>query len=309
MSHEPVMLNEFLEWALKDPAPYLFDGTFGGGGHTRAFLQAAPSGKVFAMDCDPAALPRAEALQLEVPGRFHFEPGNYSSLEDHDVKDFTAALLDLGVSSFQLDTADRGFSFRLDGPTDMRMNPHIGTSATQFLERAMESELIHAIRDLGEEPQWRKIVTAIIQARGRKILNTTAGLAELITETIGDQLKGRRCKIHPATLTFQGIRMAVNQELDHLEKALPIIYNKLAVGGVFMVLSFHSLEDRIIKRFFKRLAGQPEHRWDSKPQEDRVAVAEILTKRPLEPSVEEVKQNPRSRCAKLRVVRKLKSIL
>lgn len=303
------MLREFLDWALKNPEPYLFDGTFGGGGHTRAFLEASPSAKVFAMDCDPEAVPRAEALAGTFPGRLHFEAGNYSSLEDHDVEGFTVALLDLGVSSFQLDTAERGFSFRLDGPTDMRMNPHLGTSATHFLERAMESELIHAIRDLGEEPQWRKIVTAILQARGRKILQTTSGLAQLISETIGEQLKGRRCKIHPATLTFQGIRMHVNEELNHLEKALPIIYNKIAPGGVFAILSFHSLEDRIVKRFFKRLAGQPEHRWDSTPQEERVAVAELVTKRPLEPMPDEVKLNPRSRCAKLRVIRKLQSIL
>jgi 16S rRNA (cytosine1402-N4)-methyltransferase len=309
MSHEPVMLQEILQALATQPDAYIFDGTFGGGGHTRAFLESGAAVKVCAMDCDPEAGPRAEALAESFPGRLQFELANYSTVEDLEAGPFTGALLDLGVSSFQLDTPERGFSFRFDGPTDMRMNPSVGLSATHFLERATEADLIHAIRDLGEEPQWRKIVTAIMQARGRKILQNTAHLTQLITDTIGDHLKGRRCRIHPATLTFQGIRMVVNAELEHLEKALPAIYNKLTPGGVFAILTFHSLEDRLVKRFFKRLAGQPEHRWDSTPQEQREKVADVLTKRPLEPSLEEVKRNPRSRSAKLRLVRKIHNLI
>ncbi len=302
------MLNEVLEFLVPEGQGYILDCTFGGGGHTRAMLEAGPDVSVLALDCDPDAAKRAALLKEEFPKRFSFYPKNFSDIEELEEKGFTGILFDLGVSSFQLDIAERGFSFRMDAPVDMRMNPHLGRSAAVFLERAREDELIHAIRNLGEEPQWRKVVTAILKARGTGRLSTTMGLVSVVTDAIGDKIAGRRSKIHPATLTFQGIRMEVNHELDNLDAALPAAYDKLETLGVMALISFHSLEDRTVKRFFKRLAGRPEHKWDSTPQEERVAVAQLLSSKPYTPSAEEVQANPRSRCAKLRAIKKLNDL-
>lgn len=299
------MLQEILKLLTPEGEGYILDGTFGGGGHTSALLATGPDVRVVAFDADPEAIPRSEEVQAAFPDRLKFYSQNFSEIEQLEEANFTGVLFDLGVSSFQLDTPERGFSFRAEGPADMRLNPREGRSAAVFLERAREDELTHAIRDLGEEPQWRKVVTAIVQARGTGKLATTQGLVEVITEAIGPRIAGRRSKLHPATLTFQGIRMEINRELDHLEAALPAAYAKLAIGGVMAVITFHSLEDRIVKRFFKRLAGRPEHKWDATPQEERTAVATLLTNRPWVPSDEEVKANPRSRSAKVRAIRKL----
>ena len=202
-----------------------------------------------------------------------------------------------------------GFSFREDAPLDMRMDTRVGRTAAEFLETAAESELIEAIRDLGEEKQWRKVMEATLRARGTGRLERTASYASLIEETIGGGpkfRKGKRVqKIHPATLTFQGVRIAVNRELSVMEKAIPEAFSLLKQGGVLAVISFHSLEDRYIKRTFRRLAGRPEHRMDSRLQEERPVLAKMLNTKAIQPTEEEIERNPRSRSARLRVLRKL----
>lgn len=307
MAHIPVMLQEILQLLAVDGG-YVLDGTFGGGGHTRALLENAPSLRAVAIDCDPYASVRAEEVKATFGDRFAFHDLNFAQIEELDESGFTGALLDLGVSSFQLDTPERGFSFRNEAKADMRLDPRVGMSAAQFLERAPEKDLIYAVRDLGEEKAWRKVVTTIIKSRGLGVLENTLKLAELIKSVVEASTLGRRSKIHPATRTFQGIRMAVNHELESLEAALPAAYEKLAVGGVLAVITFHSLEDRIVKRFFKRLAGLPEHKQDERTLDERVAVAELLTKRPQTPTDEEIEANPRSRSAKLRAIKKINPI-
>ncbi|GAB4274259.1 MAG: 16S rRNA (cytosine(1402)-N(4))-methyltransferase RsmH [Opitutales bacterium] len=302
MTHVPVMLNEVLELlAPKQGASYL-DCTFGGGGHTRALLEAAEGVRVVAMDCDPQAGERAEALKREYPDRFRFCDLNFQSIDEVPEGNFSGVLMDLGISSFHVDDAERGFSFNKDAPVDMRLNPREGISGAQFLEQASEDALIEAVRDFGEERSWRRVVTAILDARGTGKLQRTTTLADLIASVIS---KRGFSRIHPATKTFQGIRIAVNRELSVLAEALPKAVDKLAEGGVLAVISFHSLEDRCVKRFFKRMAGRPEHAGDSRSQMTRVARAVLLTNRPMSASAEEVEDNPRSRSAKLRALKKI----
>lgn len=305
--HLPVLLNEVLEILAPRAGASLLDCTFGGGGHTRALLEAAEGVRVTALDCDPEAAKRAEILKAEYGERFTFIDVNFGDLEElpENVDGFAGALFDFGVSSFQLDTPERGFSFRFEGPADMRLNPREGRSAALFLETATREELVTAIRDYGEEPRWKQVVQAIINARGTGKLADTATLAALIGEAAEwQQRRQGRAPINPATLSFQGIRMAVNDELGVIERALPAAFERMAEDGVLAVISFHSLEDRIVKRAFRRLAGMPEHRHDSEPQQFRTRQGELLTRRPITPTEEETSVNPRARSARLRAIRK-----
>lgn len=303
--HLPVLLRETLGCFEPWRAGTYLDGTFGGGGHTEAMLEADPGVEVVALDCDPAARPRADALRERYPGRFSFFDLNFRQLDRLTQTGFAGVLLDLGVSSFQLDEAERGFSFRADAPADMRLNPRAGRSAAEFLETADREDLIRAVRDHGEERRWRRVVDAFLAARGTGKLQSTATLAALVAEAVGPARRGER--IHPATKTFQGIRIAVNDELGAIEEALPKALAALAPGGTLAVISFHSLEDRLVKRFCNRATGRPEHGRDSRPQDERVRWAERLTRKPLVASTEELARNPRSRSAKLRAIRKLLS--
>jgi 16S rRNA (cytosine1402-N4)-methyltransferase len=309
VGHQPVLVREslgLLQQHRVPGAPHFLDCTFGGGGHSCALLESDPEARVTALDRDPAAGGRAREVEARFGGRFHFCDLPFSRLHKLTEAGYAGALFDLGVSSFQLDEPGRGFSFRHAAPADMRLDPRAGRSAAEFLEEASHEELVAAVRDAGEEPRWRKVVSAILRARGSGQLARTDTLAELVAGAVGGP-PGRFPRIHPATRTFQGLRITVNDELGELESALPQAVEKLAPGGVLAVISFHSLEDRIVKRFCNLLAGRPEHANDARPAQERVAHAELLTRRPLTPSEEEVAANPRSRSAKLRGARLLQS--
>lgn len=302
--HIPVLLRETLELLSPRAGAKLLDGTFGGGGHTRALLSAAEGVTVVATDRDPAAAPRAETLKAEFGDRFRFYAMNFGDLAELEEEGFDGILFDFGLSSFQLDTAERGFSFREDAPADMRMNPNAGISAAEFLETADEEALVRAVRNYGEEKRWRRVVQSIIDARGTGRLQRTQSLAELVTEAVGPTPRGRKA-VHPATRTFQGIRVEVNDELSAIERGLPAAFDRLLSGGVLAAISFHSLEDRIVKRFCRRMAGRPEHAGDTRTQDERVVQAKMISTRPVSPAEDEISINPRSRSARLRAIRKL----
>lgn len=302
--HVPVLLNEALDLMQPRPGGKLLDGTFGGGGHSRAFLEASDEVTVVALDRDPEALRRAEPLQAEFGDRFRIYHVNFGDLKELDETGFNGVFFDFGLSSFQLDVAERGFSFRSDAPADMRMDPQSGTSAADFLETADEEALVRAVRNYGEEKRWRRVVESILKARGTGQLQRTQSLASLVAEAVGPTPRGRKA-VHPATRTFQGIRVEVNGELSAIERGLPAAFDRLLPGGVLAAISFHSLEDRIVKRFCRRMAGRPEHARDSRTQDERVTLAEMVSTRPIKPGEDELAQNPRSRSARMRAVRKL----
>ncbi|HAV14668.1 MAG TPA: 16S rRNA (cytosine(1402)-N(4))-methyltransferase [Opitutae bacterium] len=302
--HVPVLLAETLELLAPRAGATILDGTFGGGGHTRAILESADDVTVVALDRDPAAIERSATIQAEYGDRFRIHQINFGDLADLNETGFNGILFDFGLSSFQLDTAERGFSFRSDAPADMRMNPDIGISAAEFLETADNESLVRAIRNYGEEKRWRRVVENIVKARGTGLLQRTHSLAELIKEAVGPTPRGRKA-VHPATRTFQGIRVEINDELSAIERGLPAAFDRLLPGGVLAAISFHSLEDRIVKRFCRKMAGRPEHSGDYRTQDERTVLAKMISTRPVAPSEEEIRVNPRSRSSRLRAIRKL----
>jgi 16S rRNA (cytosine1402-N4)-methyltransferase len=299
-SHIPVLLNEVIRWLRPELGGQFLDCTFGGGGHSRAFLSAGEKIFVYAIDRDPAAKDRAREFSLRYPN-FRFYQMNFSETGNLQLPPLNGILMDLGVSSFQLSDDSRGFSFRGHALLDMRMDNSKGMMAGEFLCTADEQDLVIAVRDYGEEKQWKKIVQAILKNRGIKDLRYADVFARLVSSCIP---AGEPRHVHPATKTFQGIRIFINDELHALEMALPVMFDKLTKGGRLAVISFHSLEDRIVKRFFNQMAGKAVDKFDSSYQQDRIVYGNILTKKPDTPDESEINNNPSARSAKLRVLEK-----
>ncbi|MDR1413369.1 MAG: 16S rRNA (cytosine(1402)-N(4))-methyltransferase RsmH [Puniceicoccales bacterium] len=302
-THCPVLSAEVVKWLNPSAGGQFLDCTFGGGGHGEALFSAAENIFIYAIDCDPNAKQRAQEFSLR-HANFRFYQINFSEADCLRLAPLNGILMDLGVSSFQLDEESRGFSFRHHVPMDMRMDPGKGISAREFLQTANESDLVTAIREYGEEEHWKKIVKTIAVNRKNPDICYADTFAKLIASC---SPKGMHRKIHPATKTFQGLRIFINDELRALQTALPIMFDKLAIGGRLAVISFHSLEDRIVKKFFNQMAGKSIDRFDSNSQQDRIAYGKILTRNPIIPSAGEIIANPRSRSAKLRVLEKIKS--
>ena len=294
--HSPVLLEEAMEFLLPTAGGLYCDATVGLGGHASAILRrSSPSGRVVAIDRDGEALARASANLTTFGDRVVFVHGRFGSiralLEGAGVPLVDGCLVDLGVSSMQLDSAERGFSFRHGGPLDMRMDQSGGETAAEFLRRADEDEIERILRDLGEERFARKIARAIVEARDGDELSTTTALSQLIARTIGRRERNK----DPATRTFQALRIALNDELGELEHFLTDAPACLKPGGRLVVISFHSLEDRMVKRSFRAQGGR---------EADQPCLR-ILTKHVVTASDEERMRNPRSRSAKLRAVERL----
>lgn len=283
------------------------DGTFGRGGHARAILgQLGPRGRLLAMDKDPEAM-RAAHEQFGSDSRFTMARGSFSMLEQlassHGVSgQVNGILLDLGVSSPQLDEPSRGFSFQHDGPLDMRMDPDQGLSAAQWLAQVEEKELDAVLRDLGEERFHRRVARAIVNAREEQPLTTTAALAAVVAKAIPVREKHK----HPATRTFQAIRIHINRELEDLQVCLEQTVRVLAAAGRLAVISFHSLEDRIVKRFMRDQArGRDDLPPDLPVPAQQLGVTMRLVGKPVRPGDAECDANPRARSAVLRVAERL----
>ncbi|MDR3144040.1 MAG: 16S rRNA (cytosine(1402)-N(4))-methyltransferase RsmH [Puniceicoccales bacterium] len=300
-SHCPVLSDEVIGLLNAHNGGKFLDCTFGGGGHSEAMLHANGENFVYAIDCDPDAKKRAQEFSLRHKN-FRFYRINFVEVQCLPLPPLSGILMDLGVSSFQLDEEWRGFSFKFHAPLDMRMDNGSGITAEKFLRTADERDLTTAIRDYGEEEQWKKIVRAIVENRTSDAMGHGDTFAKFVANCIG---KPQPSGIHPATKVFHGIRIFINDELNSLEAALPAMFDKLAVGGRLAVISFHSLEDRIVKRFFNAVAGKAIDRFDGRSHMDRVAYGNIVTKSPVTPSGREVENNPRSRSAKLRVIEKI----
>ena len=305
--HVPVLYESVLGLLAPRPGGVYVDCTVGGGGHAVGILdRSGPDGRLLGMDADPSALHEAELRLRPYAPRYTLVHDNFANLERHvrwhDLAPVDGVLFDLGVSSFALDRPERGFSFRIDGPLDMRFDPTQRITAADLVNSLDEDVLTDLLLRFGEEPRARAIARAIVVERRRGRIETTSQLAKLVERVA--RRPGRR--IHAATRTFQALRIAVNRELERLEEALPQAVDVLAPSGRLVVISFQSLEDRIVKRFMTERA-----RGCICPPEVPVCVCghlatlEVLTRKPVVPSPDEVRRNPRSRSAKLRAARKL----
>lgn len=304
--HTTVLLHEAVTALVTDTRGAYIDGTFGRGGHSAMILQAlAPEGRLLALDRDPEAVAAAATFAPGDP-RFEIVRSRFGRLGDLvALRGLTGrisgVLLDLGVSSPQLDSAPRGFSFRQDGPLDMRMDPAEGESAAQWLADADEAEIAEVLWRLGEERFARRIARAIVEQRVERPITTTAQLAGLIAANVRTREPGK----HPATRSFQAIRIFVNRELDELRSVLPQVLEVLATGGRLVVISFHSLEDRIVKRFMQAEARGQQPPKSVPVRDDQIVRRLKLIGRAERPSAAEIDANPRARSAVMRVAEKL----
>src|SRR4051812_5374186 len=295
--HRPVLLSEAVEGLAVRPHGVYVDGTFGRGGHSRAILdRLGVSGRLIALDRDPEAEQAAKSL---LDPRFSFLRTNFANLAQalEGLPPVDGMLFDLGVSSPQLDDPARGFSFRADGPLDMRMDPESGTSAAEWLATAEEQQIREVIRDYGEERFAKQIAAAIVAARGGEPLLRTRQLADLVGQAVRTREPGQ----DPATRTFQALRIYLNRELEEVSVMLPQALARLAPGGRLAVISFHSLEDRIVKRFMQHAARPEMPRRLPLRASEMPQPALILVGRAAKPSEKEIRENPRARSAILRI--------
>ncbi len=305
-AHLSVLYKETLEAIAPQPGGRYVDGTLGAGGHAWGLLEGShPDGQLLGLDVDPAALALATQRLAPFGERAHIRQGSYADLAQHLAALGWGAvdgiLLDLGASSMQFDQAERGFSFQKEGPLDMRFNPAAERSAADLVNTLPEGELADLLYEYGEERQSRRVAKAIVAARP---LHTSTELAAVVAKALG----GKRTGVHPATRSFQALRIAVNAELDAVAQVLPQAVAALKPGGRLAVISFHSLEDRLVKQYFRQESrecicppGQPVCTCG------HTASLRELTRKPLQPGEQEIEANPRSRSARLRVVVRLEA--
>lgn len=307
--HVPVLLNETMGLLITNPAGTYIDGTLGRGGHAVEILnRLAPEGRLIGLDRDVEAIEQTKEILKPFGERAVRIHGNFADMKELcktiGVTEVDGVLLDLGVSSPQFDVAERGFSFAKDGPLDMRMDRTQGRSVADLVNEDDEETLANVIFQLGEDRDSRRVARAIVRERQQGRIERTIQLAEIVEQAKG----GRRGPIHPATKTFQALRMAVNAELESLEAGLEAGLSMLCEGGRMTVITFHSLEDRLVKEFFKRHAVKREslQQGGEKLVYEKPAVR-LLTKKPLTASNQELADNPRSRSAKLRAAEREKA--
>lgn len=304
MSHRPVLLAEIVEALQPRHGGFYVDGTYGDGGYARAILAAAGC-RLVALDRDPAAIARGGALMAEMPGRFELIRATFGAMANVLTGPVDGIVLDLGVSSFQLDTSERGFSFRFDGPLDMRMGDD-GRTAADLVAELAAPELERLFRQLGDEPDARRIARAIVETRVSRPIVTTRQLAELAARVKG----GRHGRIDPATRVFQALRMAVNDELGELERGLEAAERLLRPDGRLVVVTFHSGEDALVKRFVDGRGGrQPAGSRHLPPVAAPAPRWRWIAKRVRRPGAAELQSNPRARSAKLRVAERVGGML
>jgi 16S rRNA (cytosine1402-N4)-methyltransferase len=310
-AHTPVLLREAVDALAVGPCGIYVDGTFGRGGHSRLILERlGESGRLIAFDRDPTAFSVGQALEAEDP-RFRIVHSSFSRIQEVlrqlDVDRVDGILLDLGVSSPQLEEADRGFSFRMDGPLDMRMDTSQGQTAADWLASASQAHLEEVIKNYGEERFAKQVARAIVAARSQQPITTTHQLAAIVGTAV--RSRKREDKQNPATRTFQAIRIYINQELEKLSLVLPQCVEVLKPGGRLVAISFHSLEDRIVKRFMRESANA-----DRLPKEVPLRAMEVqrlsrnklrVVGKALRPVAEELAANPRARSAVMRVAERL----
>ena len=296
-SHIPVLLNEIVEACAPEQGDIIIDGTFGGGGYTKALLDAAEC-RVFAIDRDPDAIERGKKLSQSFNDRLQMFEGCYGDMVALVNQKVNAVVLDIGVSSFQIDQAERGFSFREDGPLDMRM-AQSGETAADVVNTYSEKDIADIIYKYGEERHSRRVAKAIVEARKEEKITTTGQLAKIVRSVV----RMAKDKIDPATRTFQGLRIYVNDELGELERGLEAAEKLLLPGGRLVVVTFHSLEDRIVKKFMRERSGGNARQNRYAPQassENDEATFTIINRKPIVPTDEECRENPRARSSKLR---------
>ncbi len=286
MGHEPVLIEEVAAAFVGRPILRFFDGTVGGGGHARRILADHPELTLYlACDRDPIALRLSQTVLAPWKDKIEWVHGSYSRfteyLDERGITSIDGALFDLGLSSMQLRDEERGFSFQAESPLDMRMDLRSSLTAGEIVNRYGEKELARIFAEYGEEPRFRQAAKAIVEARKRRRIETTSQLVEVIRPVV------KKGKLHPATLVFQALRIEVNDELGELKRALLAVAHRLAPQGRIGVISFHSLEDRIVKWFFR--------------DEAAAGRLQLITKKPLVATRDEVRRNPRARSAKLRV--------
>jgi 16S rRNA (cytosine1402-N4)-methyltransferase len=301
-THKPVLIKEVLRNLAPQDGESFIDGTFGAGGYSRAILQSADV-ELFSFDRDLSAKKFSTSLQEEFKNKFHFIHSPFSKMDERIEKKVDGIVLDLGVSSMQLDEEERGFSFSSDAKLDMRMDSSSGISAFEVVNEFEEIELSKMIRDFGEDKFHKRIAKKIVEAREKSTIKTGKELAEIVFKVYGFQ-KG---KIHPATKTFQAIRIFVNDELGELKRALESSAEMLNQGGRLVIVSFHSLEDSMVKRFFREESGYFDRsfsRYDPAAIEGKEGSKfsfSLPKSSSIKPSQEELNENVRSRSARLRV--------